>query len=328
MPSRIWQTLLVVLIGAACVVPVSAARPREIWERYTVALIGKHAADPTSGAVRRGAEDAARKLDLEYHLETTVILLRAPGGGLTSQNASLEQAFLDEVDGVIINVAENANVDEKINFLTRNGIPVVTVENDAPASSRIATVQTDDAALGKAAFEQAAGSLSAWDRKLAVLAGDTSDHRIQTRLRAVQSAADSNAKVEIREVLSCPETLDGAVAVIRAATSSDRDEEIDGWLFLGPWPLLGVAEMPWASGSRTCVAVDALPPMLRYLANGEVDALIAQQYYQWGYLAMETLLKSIHLREPPAEDSMTTGVDIVTRDNLAEYTRRWADWMQ
>jgi len=306
----------------------AAQRPREIWERYTIAVVGRDGSDPIYGAVRDGAVEAARFKDGKYNLETTVIDRTPRMGGPQAQVAALDRALLDGVDGVILSVADPAVVGPKVDELKRQGIPTVTVEYDAPASGRIATIQTDDGALGQAAFEQAAQRLPAWGGGLAILTSDSESPRLRARREAIERAAAGHPKVEIVRTFASAETVDAGIQAVRDGAARDRDEQIDGWIFLGSWPLEGVADLPWEPGERVCVAIEALPPMLPYLAKGEVDALVGEAYFEWGFLAMGTLLEHIHQEVPAPGGVVTTGPKIVTRENLADYGADWAAWMQ
>ncbi|MGE9296046.1 MAG: substrate-binding domain-containing protein [Puniceicoccales bacterium] len=322
LPFRI---ILVLLVSAACAASASAQRPREIWERYKIAFVGDNPANPLLGPAQTGAREAAKILDHQHNLEVTLVSFIPRDATGQAQVDALNEAFLEGVDGVILNVNDPALAGKQIDFLASQGIPTVTIENDAPASKRIATVMTDQAVLGELAFLQLLKHLPARGKKVIVLTSP--DAEIDARLRALQQAAAGNDRVVLSVQSSAP-TFDGGQRIIREEMENDRDDEIDGWIFLGPWPLLGVAQLPWTPDEQTCIAVDALPPMLPYLANGKVDAFIAQEYFLWGKLAMETLIAQIHLEEEPATETILTGAEVITQDDLAEYSRLWAEWMQ
>ncbi|MEO0796357.1 MAG: substrate-binding domain-containing protein [Verrucomicrobiota bacterium] len=319
--------LAVLVLGASI---SSAARPREIWERYSVAFIGKDGSDPVFGAARTGARDAANRLELAHKLEIKIVDLTAMNRDSAAQAEALQKAYADGANGVIISVADPTAITPVIDSLMQRGIPTVTFDGDAPQSSRLATVQTDNSAMGKALFMQISEELPSWgsSNNVAILAGDTSSPGIAKRLAAIKQAAAEQEKVEIFDIYPCPESVNGAREILHFAMNEDRNEEIDGWIFLTKWPLMGVAQLPWQPGEMPCVAADALPPSLPYLAQGSVDALIAQQYYRWGYLAMDALIKFIHLKESPQTVLIETQIELVTSDDLADYGAKWADWMQ
>ncbi|GHC06110.1 substrate-binding domain-containing protein [Cerasicoccus arenae] len=300
-------------------------RPREIWERYTVAFIGEDTTNLINGPARQGALDAAKVLEHQHHLAITLVdLTPTPGNG---QSSALREAFIKGAHAVLISVSEPKTIEKEFDLMARQGVHIVTFDQDAPDSPRLATVSTDNAAIGQIAFDHAAKKLPRGGN-LAVLVGNADAPVNQERLAAVQLAAEANPQVSIQAVYPCIETVDGAINVLREVQATDQDEAIDGWILLGPWPLLGVTPLPWKPGEQVCVAVDALPPMLAYVGQKQVDALVAQLYYRWGYLAMEAAINAVHLKQPPPLRVIQTGGEVISRNNLKSYSQDWVQWMQ
>lgn len=104
--------------------------------------------------------------------------------------------------------------------------------------------------------------------------------------------------------------------------------ELSGWFFAGMWPLFADrGAMPlWEAAARErgmpTVAFDTLPVELELLRDGYLTALIGQKYWSWGYDSIQMVYDYIVAgkRFPPFID---TGVDIVTRNNVAAMMRAW-----
>ena len=64
------------------------------------------------------------------------------------------------------------------------------------------------------------------------------------------------------------------------------------------------------------VAFDAAADEIQYLEDGVIDALIVQQPYEMGRLAVEYINKTIAGEEVPKETA--TDVVVVTKDNMEE----------
>src|SRR5207302_9725269 len=60
-------------------------------------------------------------------------------------------------------------------------------------------------------------------------------------------------------------------AVARIEQVMQANPDISGWGLLGGWPLFTDNALRWAPGTIKCVAVDALPPELRYVRSGHVQ---------------------------------------------------------
>lgn len=299
--------------------------PREIWERYTVAFIGQES-NPAYGPAKQGARDAANILEHEYKLAITIRDLTPNARNGLNQSSALEEAFIEGVEAVIISVNDPQKLNQQLTMMAKQGVLLITFDGDAPKVPRLATVGSDEAALGSNAFKAAAGKLPRGGN-LAVLAGLESNSVQQKRLAGLQAAAEADEKVAIQGVYRCQENFQDAISTLQQAARDDKEQEIDGWVFLGPWALEGSTPLPWAPNEKVCVSVDALPPMLPYLTQEQVDALIAQMYYRWGYLAMETAINAIHLKKVPEQRVIQTGSEIITKDNLAAYSEDWINWM-
>ena len=61
----------------------------------------------------------------------------------------LKMAMTSGVDGIIIQGGKNENITEQIDYASKSGIPVVTILDDAPISSRICFVGVNQHQLGK-----------------------------------------------------------------------------------------------------------------------------------------------------------------------------------
>lgn len=306
---------------------LSAKPPREIWERYSVAFIGKGSDNAAFTPARQGARNVAKVLEHEHNLAITIHDLTPGAGEYADQTASLKEAFMLNVDAILISVQDPEAIAPVLDLLSRQDVVVVTFDGDAPASQRLATIETDERALGQAAMQQLAEKMPRGGR-VAILAGPEEDAVMKQRLAGAQAVLEEHDDISTQQVIHCASDFQSAVDALSQTVAEDRDQEIDAWLLLGRWPLMGAATLPWDPKRTPCVSVDALPRMLPYLAKEEIDVLVAQLYYRWGYLAMETAINAVHLKQAPPETVIQTGNEIITRENLPEYTRSWASWMQ
>lgn len=304
-----------------------AKPPREIWERYDVAFIGKGGNDLAFAPARQGAIDAAKILEHEHHLEITLHDLTPVAGAYADQAESIKEAFILGVDAILISVREPNSIQTGLELVNRHDIQIVTFDGDAPNSPRLATIQTDQRALGRSAMGELAQALPRGG-EIAILAGPEDDPILADRLLGAQDALEGMERIKLLKVVHCAADFQAAVDALSRTEGDDRDQEIDAWLLLGRWPLMGAATIPWDPKRTPSVCVDALPPMLPYLAQHEVDALIAQLYYRWGYLAMETAINAIHLKQKPPEEIILTGNEKITARNLADYGASWTEWLR
>lgn len=316
---------LIIFLAAFSIVDLSAARPREIWERYTVVFIGEKRDNPANGAIMHGARTAADVLEHQHKLEITLTDLTpvSPDG----QKQALRDAFVEGAKAVIIDIANADALTEELDLLKRQGVYVITIDSEAPADFHLATIENDNHLLGMRAYEATAALLKQGD-EISVFAGDLTNPVNQERLDGFQDMAGQVGKLSIAQVYSGEEDVSEAINLIRQVQAGDRDEALDGWVFLGPWPLMSATPLPWEPGEEVCVAIDALPQSLAYLAQGQVNALVTRSYFGWGKSAMEIAINAIHLKETPEKDTYRFGGEIVTRERLDQVAQDWATWMQ
>ncbi|WP_309399758.1 sugar ABC transporter substrate-binding protein [Cerasicoccus maritimus] len=300
-----------------------AARPREIWERYSVAYIGERKDDSSNGPIIAGARAEADVLEHQYHLAVTILDLTPAEPN--DQKESLRQAYLQGVKAVLIRPVDAASIQDQLDTLQKQGIGVVTLDGDVPETMRLMNVHTDESALAQLAFDEAKKRLPRRGR-LAILAGDAGNPISAERLATITAAAEADSKVTIRGVYPCQEDVSDAFNVLRQVEAADRDETIDGWIFVGPWPLKSAATLPWRPGEKVCISIEALPPNLAYLASQQVDALIAEEYVQWGKIGMNAAIQFVQKQEMPEMDQ-TTGGSVISGQNLDQVSQDWADWL-
>ena len=103
--------------------------------------------------------------------------------------------------------------------------------------------------------------------------------------------------------------------------------DITGWAMVGGWPLFTDNALKWQPGAVSCVAVDALPACLAYLRSGQVNVLLAQQCYQWGYRSVSLLVdKVVFKKDPPAVKEISALIPVTT-DNVDAYAKNWDVWL-
>ena len=140
---------------------------------------------------------------------------------------------------------------------------------------------------------------------------------------------------------------DAAQAVSAAMTANPG--KIQGWAFVGGWPLFTDNALNWQPpGSIKVISCDALPKQLQYLRNGYVQELIAQDCYGWGHRTVEILVdKILNNKDPdgmdPVKHTIPNPLTIVTLDkpdpslpqipnakrmSVDEFSTYWDKWLK
>lgn len=314
---------------SACVclfVAQLSAVEREVWGSFRIALVGAERSSAVYAAARAGAQDAAVIMEQEHRLAIDLVFKAPQKATPGEQKALLGKLFIEGMDGIMLDPSPGKVLAAEVTFLQKQGIPFVFFNRDLPGVERLAYIGTDQQALGQLAVEALAESLGRLGGSTAILAGEAASPVSQSRLSGAERALQESIEVDAYGVFHCVEALTPCINELTRVTQGDRDNELDAWLFLGPWALGGGNDLPWLPGAMPCVAIGAEPPQLPYLRRGLVDALIAEKYYEWGYQSVVLLIEKLFLKKDPDPKVILTDGEVITKENLADYQLKWTEW--
>ncbi|MBC2596249.1 substrate-binding domain-containing protein [Ruficoccus amylovorans] len=313
---------------ALALLPLSlSAQPREVWERYKIAVITGQGESPAAKAIEAGARAQSPELEKEYNLALTVDNLSAVDNTPKGCRDALHRAFLDGYNAVLLNIATSSEVADEIDFLTRHGIPVVTVGSDI-GTARLAAVMTDEEASGRLAAETFIENLRYVRDNLGLIAGSAEDPVSRQRLAGAQAVLQTVADLHVQGPFHTPETFSATYQKIEEVTAADYGRNLRGWLVLGNWPLLGGRPFPWKPGDKTVVAMDAEPHIIPFIASGQVQSVIAEDYFSMGKLGLSLLIDKINNQKEPEQAVYFVEPVVITRKNLKQFQSDWTQWMK
>jgi ribose transport system substrate-binding protein len=164
---------------------------------------------------------------------------------------------------------------------------------------------------------------------IAILAGNQSAPNLQKRVQGVRDELKKHPNMhELNDgkgVFFHQETPEKAAEAVQNAQNANPG--IQGWAFVGGWPLFTTDALKWKPGTVKCVSVDALPAMLNYLKDGHVQVLLAQDCYGWGHKSVELLLEKIVNDKTPESPRVIDPLTRVTKENADEFGKNWEKWL-
>jgi ribose transport system substrate-binding protein len=96
---------------------------------------------------------------------------------------------------------------------------------------------------------------------------------------------------------------------------------------VGGWPLFTKNALDGVYEHAKVVSVDHLPEQLKYVRDGQVQALIGQDCYGWGYQTVVMLFNKVHENKAPAKVINNFELTVVTKANVDEYAGLWDKWL-
>ncbi|MBI3876701.1 MAG: substrate-binding domain-containing protein [Verrucomicrobia bacterium] len=316
--------MLRTLLAFTAAFAIAAAAHAQGAKSYTIGLVAKSQGNPVFQAARVGAMDAAKELGAKLGI-TIKIDWRTPNEEDAQKQAeAIEQLVLAGAQGIAVSCSDANKLTDAINRAVQNGVPVATFDSDAPKSKRFVTFGIDDVKCGEQVMEELAKVMGG-KGTVAVLAGNQNAPNLQKRVQGVRNAAKKFAGIKILDVYYHKETPQDAAS--RVEQVMQAHPEINGWAFVGGWPLFTDNALKWPPGTVKCVSVDALPPELTYLRSGHVQLLLAQQCYEWGYRSVEHLINKLHLKKNPAAIYDVSPLIPVAKADADEFAKKWDKWL-
>jgi ribose transport system substrate-binding protein len=295
-------------------------------KKIVIGLVAKSQSNPVFQAAYSGAKDAAKELGAKYGVEVVIDWQTPPNEDAQKQAQAIEQLANGGAAGIAVSASDANTVTPAIDKAIEMGIPVICFDSDAPKSKRLACYGTDDESLGHRLVQYLAKSMNE-KGTIAILSGNQSAPNLQRRVNGAKEelAKYPNMKLLDDGVFYAVETPEDAAKTL--VTAQSTHPEIEGWCFIGGWPLFTKNACKWNPGEVKAVSCDALPPQLGYLESGHVDVLLAQDCYGWGHKSVEILLAKIIDNKDPESVKIVDPLKVVTKENAPEVAKMWDKWL-
>jgi len=292
-------------------------------KKFTIAMIAKSSNNPVFLAARTGADAAAKDLSEKNGINVTVNWLTPPEEDGQVQAQRIQQAVNDGADAILISCSDAGKVTGAINDAVNRGVPVMTFDSDAPQSKRFSYYGVDDIKTGQQTMAELAKLMDGKGR-VAILAGNQNAPNLQHRVQGAKEEAAKHPGMTVIGTFNHVETpQDAAAEVVRV---DNAYPDIQGWAFIGGWPLFTTALLKDLNPAKIKVAsVDAMPAELAYVDQGVVPVLLAQSVYLWGDIGVRTIVDKLHYKKDvPAMIPME--LVRVTKENLGAWAKQLKDW--
>lgn len=293
-------------------------------KRYVIGMIAKSQTNEVFKAARQGAEDAARELSKKYGVEIRVDWRTPVSEDAQKQAENIRQLVSGGANGILISATNAATLLQDINDAVDRGVPVMTFDSDVPQSRRFAYFGSDDLEAGRSVMRELATAMGGRG-VVAVLAGTQGAPNLTRRVEGVREELKNHPDITLLGVFYHEESAREAVAKMEEVQRANP--QITGWALVGGWPLFTQNALDKIAPHAKVVSMDALRPQLPYLKNGQVQVLLAQQVYEWGYEGMRIMMEALIERKMPSDPVIKAPLTRVTAENADEYGRQWARWL-
>jgi ribose transport system substrate-binding protein len=295
-------------------------------EQTPLAIVANDVA-PFWTAGQIGSQRAASELGVPVIFNAPI----KPGDKL-AQRTIVQNFIQDGYKGIAFSAIDPASIKQVVQYGIAQHIDFITLDSDAPGTGRLVYIGTDNYNAGVVAAEMLLQTLGSKGGKVVGMVGALTAQNASERVRGIEDTLKGSA-VTLENVMI--DDLDPLRAESNAdlALSSYPDLAAIVGIYSYDGPAAGRAiKAANKVGAVKLVAFDLEPGTITLLKEGEVVAAIGQRPYFMGYLSVYTLFavstigpnETLRLLDPylsgDNKDSIDTGVDIVTPENLPEYS--------
>ena len=248
---------------------------------------------------------------------------------------AFQQAVASKPSGIMVSVADPKLFNEPINSAIMQGLPVITIDADAPESRRVLFIGTDNFRAGQDSGKHMADLLGGQGRILVI--GLSGQLNTEERTRGVNEALKKYPGVKVVD------TIDGKGdprnAYDAVSNLLQKKEKIDGIIALEATGGAGAADALHRmdmTGKVKVLAFDKDPQTLDGVERGWITATVVQKPYVMAFYGVRFLDDLHHNAVHEFKDWATaptgplpvfvdTGTAVVDKSNLATFRKALAE---
>jgi ribose transport system substrate-binding protein len=273
------------------------------------------------------AANGVRKYEAEGKVQVDIKM--PPNGKTEEQNQILENLVSQGYDAIAVSVIAPK---DQVAILNRvaGQTKLITFDSDAADSKRLLYVGTVNYDAGKALGERIVALLPKGGQVAAFVGFFSADNAGQ-RLKGIEDAIAGKG-IEIVEKREDQTDRAKARSNVEDIVNARRDLAlVTGlWSYNGP-AIAAALEGTGKKGKVLAAVFDEEDGTLAGIKNGTIQATVVQKPYEMGYRSakwMHRLATDFEKAkaEIPKDGIENTGVEVLDKDNIADFEKRLAEW--
>lgn len=241
--------------------------------------------------------------------------------------AAFREAVASKAAGILISVADAAQMGPEIDSALAAGIPVITMDSDAPNSHRLYFIGTNNLEAGKLGGQRLVSKLNG---KGNVVFFSMPQSNLEQRLKGYKDVLAEHPQIKIVEVFNIKGDSGTAFDRAQQYLSRTGSDKIDAFVCLEASSGKDVAEVLKRGNAtnRVLIAMDVDPETLSLIKEGSIDSTISQKPFSMGYVGLKALDEVHHNLPKPFRNDYSvdpfspypvfvdTGTALVDKDNV------------
>lgn len=292
--------------------PIFAKSPE-----YHFYMVAQNSVDPFWKEVKMGAMDAAKYYNVAVEFNAPKF------NNVQEELQYLDIAMLSKVDGIITHVSSDIEFTNLIDEAYKQGIPVITIENDAKDSKRQSYIGTNSFQLGEEAGKL---MIKAAKGKANIAVIVSNDYQIDTvsqnlKINGFLNAIKDYPDMKVVKVYTSKLGTLSAEEITQSIVSGNQN--IDAIYTTDSVDTIGTAQVIVdfnKVGNIVIIGYGDTPDILRYIDKGIIYGTVMSDPYKMGY---ESVRSMVEIKDKNNISTFVdTGVNIITKRNLDEYVKR------
>jgi len=253
-----------------------------------------------------------------------------------AERDAFDQAVQKKATGILLDVTDANLLKDSIDKAIAAGIPVITVDSDAPASKRLFFIGTNNYQAGFTGGQRLAQELK--NKGNVVVFTNPDQPNMQDRLNGYKAALARTPDIKITRVVDIQGDPRIAFDTATEIVGKERDK-VDAFVCLEAQSgkeVAGVLNSYHVTG-KTIMAMDTDPETLDWIQKGVIAATIAQKPYTMAFVGMQ-MLDNLYHHKPssldrdwskdsysPVPSFVDTGSDLIDKSNVAAFVQAGKD---
>jgi ribose transport system substrate-binding protein len=245
-----------------------------------------------------------------------------------AEQKAFQQAVQSKPTGILVSVADPNLLKDDIDQAVAAGIPVITIDSDAPASKRLLFIGTDNYHAGQIGGQRLAKEMNG--RGTVVVFTIPEQANLKERLRGYRDALEASPQIKITRVVDMKGDSRIAFDTATEILGQDKKEHTDAFVCLEALAGKEVATVLSQHGvkDKIVLAMDTDEDTLSWIQKGVIVATISQKPYTMSFVGVKMLDDLYHhklssLTADWARDSFSpipafvdTGSSLVDKTNV------------
>ena len=210
-----------------------------------------------------------------------------------AEKDAFEKALTKKPTGILVSAADAKVLIESINKAIAAGIPVITIDSDAPHSKRLFFIGTNNYQAGLAGGARLASELKG--KGNVVVFTMPAQTNLVDRLRGYRAALDEHPQIKITRVVDIAGDPRIVFDTTTAILGKDR-EKVDAFVCLEAQGGKEVATVLNSNKvtNKIVIAMDTDPDTLEWIRKGVIVATISQKPYTMSSFGLRVLDEFYH----------------------------------